>query len=78
MKENNFKNSIILVRHGQTLWNSEKRTQGHLDSPLTNEGILQAKETAKKLKGYRFDLMMSSPSELEEKQLKELHLKISK
>lgn len=30
---------IYLTRHSQTLWNVEKRLQGHLDSPLTQEGI---------------------------------------
>ena len=56
-----FKNKVVLVRHGQTLWNLEKRTQGHLDSPLTGLGISQAKETASKLQEYKFDLIISSP-----------------
>lgn len=37
---------IYLVRHGQTLWNQQSRLQGILDSPLTQEGILQAEKTA--------------------------------
>lgn len=56
-----LKNPIIIIRHGQTQWNLEKRTQGHLDSSLTEQGILQAKETARKLKDYNFDLIVSSP-----------------
>ncbi len=56
-----FKNPIIIIRHGQTQWNLEKRTQGHLDSPLTELGISQAKKTARKLKDYNFDLIVSSP-----------------
>jgi broad specificity phosphatase PhoE len=35
--------SILLVRHGETEWNLERRIQGHLDSPLTARGISQAR-----------------------------------
>ena len=56
-----FKNAVVLVRHGQTQWNLEKRAQGHLDSPLTAEGILQARETARRLKDYKFDVVVCSP-----------------
>ncbi len=27
-----------LIRHAQTVWNREKKIQGHSDSPLTPEG----------------------------------------
>lgn len=33
---------LILVRHGETAWNAEHRIQGHLDSPLNDEGLAQA------------------------------------
>ncbi len=33
---------IYLFRHGETVWNAEKRAQGHLDSPLTAGGRAQA------------------------------------
>jgi len=42
--------TIILIRHGQTVWNEEGRFQGRLNSPLTKKGELQAKENAQKLK----------------------------
>lgn len=34
---------IILVRHGLTLWNGERKIQGHSDVELAPEGIEQAK-----------------------------------
>src|SRR5476649_993547 len=34
---------IFLFRHGETVWNAEKRAQGHLDSPLTAAGRAQAR-----------------------------------
>lgn len=33
---------LILLRHGETLWNSEQRLQGHSNSPLSERGIRQA------------------------------------
>jgi broad specificity phosphatase PhoE len=33
---------IYLFRHGETVWNAERRAQGHLDSPLTAAGREQA------------------------------------
>ncbi len=34
---------ILLVRHGETGWNLERRIQGRLDSALTERGIAQAR-----------------------------------
>ncbi len=34
---------IYLFRHGETVWNAEKRAQGYLDSPLTPAGEAQAR-----------------------------------
>lgn len=49
---------FLLVRHGQSEWNSVGRMQGHADSPLTPEGRRQAQSAARKLKG--FDWVTSS------------------
>lgn len=35
--------TLIFVRHGQSQTNIEQRFAGQFDTPLTNEGILQAK-----------------------------------
>jgi probable phosphoglycerate mutase len=40
---------IILVRHGETDYNKERRIQGWLDIPLNVDGHKQAQEVAKKL-----------------------------
>jgi broad specificity phosphatase PhoE len=40
---------IYLLRHGVTPYNKKKIIQGHLDIPLSEEGIEQAQDTAGKL-----------------------------
>ncbi len=51
---------IILTRHGETQWNIEKRVQGRLDSPLTENGRTQARNLALRLKGERIQYLYSS------------------
>ena len=52
---------IYIVRHGQTVWNIEKRLQGRSDIPLTQKGIDLAVETGENLKDTEFDIIYSSP-----------------
>ena len=52
---------IYLTRHSQTLWNQEKRLQGHQDSPLTQEGEENALALKKYLHNYHFDAIYTSP-----------------
>jgi len=40
---------IYLLRHGETVWNVERRLQGQKDSPLTTRGIVQARALARLL-----------------------------
>jgi len=54
--------NLYIVRHGQTKWNTERRFQGWLDSPLTENGILRAQELRLKLEPIKFDACISSPS----------------
>lgn len=42
--------NIYLLRHGETVWNTEQRLQGRLDSPLTQKGQKQAAENGEKLR----------------------------
>jgi broad specificity phosphatase PhoE len=40
---------LLLLRHGESTWNAEKRWQGWLDAPLTAEGEKQAAARARAL-----------------------------
>ncbi|MFH1671128.1 MAG: class I tRNA ligase family protein [Patescibacteria group bacterium] len=51
---------ITLVRHGETDWNSKRIIQGHTDTDLNKSGEQQVKESASKLKGKKFDVIISS------------------
>ena len=51
---------IFAVRHGETEWNLEGRQQGHLDSPLTANGIKQAHLLANGLAEKKIDILFSS------------------
>jgi 2,3-bisphosphoglycerate-dependent phosphoglycerate mutase/probable phosphoglycerate mutase len=43
---------LVLVRHGQTDFNAEGRMQGHLDSALTEFGVIQARRAGPALAAY--------------------------
>jgi probable phosphoglycerate mutase len=51
---------LVLVRHGETAWNTESRIQGHSDSPLTALGQAQARAIAARLADEKFDALFSS------------------
>jgi probable phosphoglycerate mutase len=46
---------IHFVRHGQTEWNVIKKLQGHLNSPLTEEGVEQTELLYEKLRYVDFN-----------------------
>jgi broad specificity phosphatase PhoE len=53
---------VYVVRHGETEWNVEKRTQGRLDSQLTEKGKKDADLLRERLKDIDFTRIISSPS----------------
>lgn len=53
---------MILVRHGETEWNRQRRMQGHSDSPLSQTGLEQARRLARRLAAERFCALYSSDS----------------
>ena len=51
---------ILIIRHGQTAWNTQKRLQGHSDIPLNENGRLQAVTLAEILRDEPLDAIFSS------------------
>ena len=53
---------LVLVRHGQSMWNLENRFTGWTDVELSEQGIKEAKEAGKVLKekGFNFDVAYTS------------------
>ncbi len=54
------KTEMILIRHGETIWNAEGRIQGQGDSPLTERGIAQARAVARRLQEEEFTTLYGS------------------
>jgi broad specificity phosphatase PhoE len=50
----------VLLRHGQTIWNAERRFQGQTDIPLDETGTAQAERVARLLAALRPDVIVSS------------------
>ena len=51
---------LILIRHGETLWNTQLRMQGSLDSDLTPKGETQIKALGEWMKEVPFDYLYCS------------------
>lgn len=51
---------LVLVRHGQSLWNLENRFTGWVDVPLTATGEAEARRAAERLAGMRFEVAYTS------------------
>ena len=51
---------LLVVRHGETTWNKERRLQGHSDTDLNETGIYQANQVAHGLKDTDITFAFSS------------------
>lgn len=52
---------LLLVRHGETDWNRDKRFQGQIDVPLNSQGQAQGQRAAQFLRSIPIDRAVSSP-----------------
>ncbi len=52
---------LLLVRHGQSTWNAQRRWQGQANPPLSDHGRFQAKEAAKAIGAV--DAIVASPQQ---------------
>lgn len=59
------KQFLVLLRHGQSLWNLENRFTGFVDQPLSHNGIREAEEAGNKIRkaGIEFDYVFTSTLE---------------
>ena len=53
---------LLLIRHGESVWNKENRFTGWTDVPLSEQGVAEAKKAGKVLKdeGYNFKVAYTS------------------
>lgn len=51
---------IFLIRHGETLWNTQMKFQGHMDIPLSENGKEQARALAGRLSAQKISAIYSS------------------
>jgi 2,3-bisphosphoglycerate-dependent phosphoglycerate mutase len=52
--------TLILIRHGQSLWNLENRFTGWVDVPLTAQGEQEAKKAAGLIQSFKIDVAYTS------------------
>jgi len=51
---------LVIIRHGQSVWNKENKFTGWVDVELAEKGVEEAKEAGKKLSGLKFDQAFTS------------------
>lgn len=53
---------LVLLRHGESVWNRENRFTGWVDVDLSEQGIAEAKKAGQVLKkeGYKFDIAFTN------------------
>lgn len=51
---------LILVRHGESRWNTTNKFTGWVDVPLSDRGVREAELISKRLKGLRLNIAFTS------------------
>lgn len=51
---------LVLIRHGQSIWNLQNRFTGWVDVPLSEQGEQEARDAAEKLGDMRFEVAYTS------------------
>ena len=51
---------LILIRHGQSVWNASNRFTGWTDVELSEKGVVEAQEAGRQLSGIRIDVVHTS------------------
>jgi 2,3-bisphosphoglycerate-dependent phosphoglycerate mutase len=51
---------LILLRHGESVWNKKNVFTGWVDVPLSSQGIIEAVKAGEKLSDIRFDVVFTS------------------
>ena len=51
---------LILIRHGQSVWNATNRFTGWTDVELSEKGVMEAEEAGRQLSGIRIDVVHTS------------------
>jgi len=51
---------MYIARHGESVWNAERRIQGQRDVPLSERGVSQAQALASRLAAERIDQIFTS------------------
>lgn len=52
--------TLVLVRHGQSIWNLQNRFTGWVDVPLTDQGRAEASRAGERIKGLSLDVAYTS------------------
>ncbi len=52
--------TLVLIRHGQSIWNAENKFTGWTDIGLSEKGIKEAQDAGKKLEDVAFDVVHTS------------------
>lgn len=68
---------LVLIRHGQSIWNLENRFTGWVDVPLTEAGRQEARKAAERLRSMSFQVAYTSALSRAQDTLKEILLHLN-